>query len=688
MAQIASFDVFDTVLTRAVGSPSAVFLLLGRRLANMSLIQSTPEAFACARAAAERRAFENAGGIDSKVTLDQIYAELAIALRLTEAQCDRLMHLERALETELLRPVPGARDRVQAARDRGHCVVFTSDMYLSARFIQKQLARHGLWADGDKCYVSSEYGKSKASGELFREVVRCEGVSPACLLHCGNNPEADIQAAKRVGLQAEPCFGGNLNRYEEILESHAWATEGLSSTMAGASRLARRAVVVTGPKQEALRDVSAGVVAPALVGYVLWILQRAQQLGLKRLYFVSRDGQILLEIARRLASKLNVSCELCYLYGSRKAWNLPAMTSVDEEQLSWSWDSTDFFSVRRWLSRVSIEPEEIRESLNSIGLEEEDWSRSLSPREQWALREALQEDDRLHELILERAAQKRQILIRYLEQEGLLDSAECGMVDVGWNGSLYYSLATVVSAAGGKPPVGLYFAMTGNRPLDPRFSMPETYFFHERLGVGFVRVPGGDDLDMRGERHLWRGLVTMLEVFCNADHGTVVDFRDEGARVRPVLKQESNQLAVDWGLPILRKTVYCFVEHLLLDSGLVNPWADVRAATAEVLKCFWLGPTLDEAMAWGEFPFEDGFGRDSRWSPLASSYRWKQVAGALTTARLDKPHRHVWFEGSMALTLPQIQIALRGVIRLRRTLSAVKRMARVLLSVLPGVRRP
>ena len=38
MISVESFDVFDTVLTRAVGSPEAVFLVLGRRLAQQSLI--------------------------------------------------------------------------------------------------------------------------------------------------------------------------------------------------------------------------------------------------------------------------------------------------------------------------------------------------------------------------------------------------------------------------------------------------------------------------------------------------------------------------------------------------------------------------------------------------------------------------------------------------------------------------
>jgi len=91
MIEIASFDVFDTVLTRAVGSPSSVFLLLGRRLKNMSLIPCTPEAFGRARTEAGRRAHKNALTLNSLPTLRQIYAELGTALRLTEEQRDHLL---------------------------------------------------------------------------------------------------------------------------------------------------------------------------------------------------------------------------------------------------------------------------------------------------------------------------------------------------------------------------------------------------------------------------------------------------------------------------------------------------------------------------------------------------------------------------------------------------------------------
>lgn len=655
---ICSFDVFDTVLTRLVGTPKGFFLLLGKQLATYTLINCTPEAFVHARTTAEYRAYGNVG---EKYSLQQIYTELAIALRLTNEQREKIMHLECALESQLIRPIPIARGIIQAARNEGKRVVFVSDMYLPSEFIKEQLVRHSFWEEGDVLYVSNEYGKSKATGQLFRELLSREGVSPTQVSHYGNDLRVDVQGAKKVGLKVKHFPEGNLNRYEQKLESHSYATEGLSSAMAGASRLVRLQVPVSSSKEEALRDVAAGVVAPTLVGYVLWVLQQAQIMGLKRLYFVSRDGQILLEIARRLVGKLNYACELRYIYGSRLSWNLPAVVSLDQQQAlemlkrpSWILDGTSTLSIRDFLARVSIAPEEIRDSLAAVGFKEKDWSRILSKQEVQALHPVLDKRE-VSELLLQKAQQKQQVLMKYLEQEKVLDSMPKGLVDVGWFGSSYDSLAALVNANGGTLDVGLFYGLKSNSQSNQSDSK-KGYFFDQRTRTGFK-----DILPELG--------IVPLEMFCSADHGTVLSFIEEGEQVRPVFKEERNQRIIDWGLPLVRKAVYCFTDNLLLNASLVNPWADVREASADVLQSFWLNPSNTEAKAWGDFPWETG--HSEKTNSLAQSYPWKSVAKSFLTARLAY-QQGLWFEGSIAQSALPIQKAMRGFRRYQRLLSILK----------------
>jgi glycosyltransferase involved in cell wall biosynthesis len=51
-----------------------------------------------------------------------------------------------------------------------------------------------------------------------------------------------------------------------------------------------------------------------LVSYVLWVMRRAEAIGLRHLYCLSRDGHILLDIVRLLADKLSINLQLRYLH--------------------------------------------------------------------------------------------------------------------------------------------------------------------------------------------------------------------------------------------------------------------------------------------------------------------------------------------------------------------------------------
>jgi FMN phosphatase YigB (HAD superfamily) len=645
--RVASFDVFDTVLTRAVGSPHGQFLMLGRRLAYSGTITLSPEAFAYARAAAERRALANLG----EPTLDEIYSELGMALGLEPSLSATLTESELALHAELLRPVPAARQRLERVRAEGQRVYFISDMHVSSEFIRTQLLRHGLWSEGDRCLVSCELGSSKASGEPFLKILEAERVSPAQVMHHGDDRVSDQEAAQKVGLTADLLTDARLNRYEEILERHATASEGLSSAMAGASKLARLQVPAHTPRERAIRDVAAGVAAPVLVGYLLWVLRRAGEQGLKRLYFVSRDGQVLLAVARRLAAKLDFPCELRYVYGSRLSWARPAMRSTDEQ---WIW-ADEKPSVKHVLGRLGIPPSELESTLESAGFPASGWSHALDADAAQRLRSVLREPE-VRQKVDATAAREREILADYLRQEGITDATRKGLVDLGWRGSLCFSLGRLASELGFQPPAWFYFGLR-LEPSSEEREPPETYFFDTSMRQGFL--------------DFWVG--APLEIFCSADHGTVLGFERRAGGVVPVLEERANERMVRWGLPLLRQTVDAFVEHLCTDRNLLNVSADVREVSLEVLRSFWGTPSAAEARAWGDALFEEHSGETYR-LPVAEPYRWSHVPTVALRGFLPAHHRYSWREGSLADSSRSLRAAFAGVTRLRALLSRAKRV--------------
>src|SRR5262249_54858488 len=112
--------------------------------------------------------------------------------------------------------------------------------------------------------------------------------------------------------------GGALDgtRYEEILQAASMQPGDLAGRFAAASWAARSAVTVASEREAAIRDVAAGVAASALVAFVIWLLEEARRRGLQRLRFLSGDGKVLYEIARRLAAAAGIALDLEYVYSS------------------------------------------------------------------------------------------------------------------------------------------------------------------------------------------------------------------------------------------------------------------------------------------------------------------------------------------------------------------------------------
>lgn len=626
---LACFDVFDTVLTRYVGSPEAVFLLLGQRLdARRSGALHSAEAFAHARTQAEKVAFANKGHAS---TLEDIYRELTTATGWSAREEQEIMQAELDISEEVIRVSPLAHAAVEAAREAGDRVIFISDMYLPSEWLKHQLTRHGLFEPGDRCYVSCEYGRGKRDGLLFAEVARAEGVDPCCLGHLGNDIESDVGGGKGAGVVARHFPEGNLNRYEVALDQAKFSSEGLSSAFAGASRLARLSLPTTDLREVGIRDVAASVAAPVLAGFVVWVLRRSVQLGLKRLYFISRDGQVLLEIARRLSRWFPGAPELRYLYGSRQAWNLAAACEDSDAINSWIWDRSDGLSVRVLLARLGLTPQGLSAHLSAIGLNNWHQDRAMSDTELQKMRKLLSVPE-VAATVTANSKIAKSTLVSYFAQEGLLSGADSGIVDLGWAGSMHEAIAGILSSVGASVPIGFFFGLTEKSGTARR----ESYAFNSGAGTGDAR---------------FRLFVPLLEAFCAADHGTVVRFESgsETNSVHPVLKTPSNDAVLEWGLPLYSATIESFAEHLELDPELVNPAGDLRPVSHDLLSTFWCSPSRIEAEAWGDFPWEDGLGVESRISPFATSYRWTNVFAALIAGRIRSPHRVQWPAGTIAL---------------------------------------
>lgn len=582
--------MFDTLLTRKVASPSSLFLIVGNRAVCAGLFKLTAGAFREHRVRAEEEARVSAPG--KEVNLEDIYRLLIAKLALSQKDGDLLSRLELAVEAEMLTPVPGALELVSGARCKSPGIFFVSDMYLPTAFINDQLKRHGFWRDGDQLFVSSEWKASKADGSLFRKLLDSKHLRPDAIHHTGDRKDADFEVPSRLGIKARHLEVCGLTRYEQMLEDLSSESGGFSSLVAGTSRLTRLQRPAATSHLSTLAELTSSLISPIITFYALWLLREAGKRGLKRLYFVARDGYLVKKLADALIRVFRLPMETRYLYGSRQAWHLPAITDFSDEALSWLFEKTRTLNLRIVLARLHLAPESIEGILTELGWFPPIWDRPLDDESLGRLKTDLLGSAGFRAHVEKIVVEKREAVLQYLDQERLFDGTPWAIVDLGWHGRLQQSLEKLLGMRRPTPTVGLYFALYADSPALARLRSSAYLDWDLRCPPASKDIPS---------------LVFLMESFCTAPHGSTVGYRrGHDGRIVPDCRQHSFEPLETWGISTVHSTVEEFarkLEELTLPCEILT-W-DSKPALLRILLAFSRDPLAAEARAWGTFPYED-----------------------------------------------------------------------------------
>jgi FMN phosphatase YigB (HAD superfamily) len=652
--QLASFDVFGALLTRAVGCPRSSFLLLGRLPEVRAITSCTPEEFAETRIAAEDRARLGR----SAISLHDIYRELAVSLALDETAAAALQSAETELERRLSRPVPGVGERLDAAKHLRRVAV--ADTALSADAVAGLLKQHQLLEHIDAVYTSSDLGASKSSGALYLRVLSIEGALAQDWQHVGDDADAAGSVPRLIGAAVAAVSDTAPNRYEEIWESHRHQTGGFTSLIAGASRLTRLAIEADGDARPIV-DVTAAVAAPILTAYVLWVMHTAVQEGNRRLYFMARDGEILYLIAERLAARLGLDLDLHYLYGSRSVYHRAGLAHKPLEEAAWAWSARYRMTPVAVLKRLGLTDDEALEAAKRLSLPNETMRLTADSD---ILRRMLG-DPTVVTAVRSRA---RKLLARvhgYLRQEGLGDGTPFAIVDTGWAGRIAAAFSDVLPEDTGGLRRGYLF---GYKKEDDGCALPDVlrgYLFDEYSQTGY-----------QGQFKTAHG---PLETFTVANHGMTTDFAKEATRYAPILASEENPTLEGWPWQLVRDTMFRFVDELVLDKDIARTGADLRAPVAAVLDEFWTRPTRSEAQSWSQYLYEDDILGQSR-HPLAAPITVSDFFGK---AHRSYEGRRMWMSGSVMLSSRSV----RPAARVGLWLNDVRRSEEGMRSALPSTWR-
>ena len=304
-AMIYSFDIFDTCLARKCGDAKNVFDILAERAFVKPVSSECKRAFVAARIEAETKSWSAAQ------TLMDIYK--AFSYKHSDlCSTEELMELEKEVEREILCPIQSMTEYISSLRKKGNRILFISDMYLGADFLQSILQKAGLWQKDDSIYVSCEIGETKASGSLFEYIRDKEKIAYKDWHHYGDNEHSDVHVPKKLGIHSH-LVSHDYTPYQLSMRQQPSVFYQWGGILAGISRS-----ITLQRGRTAHMDFVLDIIAPLFVSFVYRVMANAEQHGIRNLYFCARDTYPLYRIALKMQSlfpKINVN----YLYISRKS---------------------------------------------------------------------------------------------------------------------------------------------------------------------------------------------------------------------------------------------------------------------------------------------------------------------------------------------------------------------------------
>lgn len=400
-------------------------------------------------------------------------------------------------------------------------------------------------------------------------------------------------------------------------------------------------------EEQTKMQVNTCVLGPAVDSFVLWVLQNAQIRGIKRLYFLARDGYLMYRTALRFCEAFGMKMECRYLYCSRYSLRIPVFHLDMEEALEYICRGGIDVTLRKILLRSGITEEEQNEVIQKLELPfQEDEVIPYARLEE--VRSALKNCSYFLEKVRSCSETAYPALEGYLIREGLTeDETKAVLVDSGWVGSMQKTLNKVLKHMGRTTELeGFYWGLY-ELPEDVDPDKYHSYYFSPKSGL---------------RRKVYFSNCLFESVF-SAPHGMTLQYQKKEETYTPCLAvcpSDRKRFMEETEAYIERYTENLIqVWELIREPGKVPSgyrWKRERKVIEHLLRQFMGCPVKEEAEVYGRLFFSDD---------VLDHDQTQETAPRMTEQELRANHvwnkmlvmlgiRHMyiresaWYEGSVA----------------------------------------
>lgn len=334
-------------------------------------------------------------------------------------------------------------------------------------------------------------------------------------------------------------------------------------------------------KEHVAETVTRDIFAPVMCDFVGWTLRSALAAGVKRLYFLARDGWIMYNTAKRIAERNEFDIELRYLYCSRMSLRNAALADLGEEAYRYLLEGGFAITPRTILGRLRLSDSDRAAVYADIGFTEDE-NTELGKAAAAELCGKLRKSAVYNGYIRSVSQANKATTLGYLGQEGLLSDEKYALVDSGWTGSMQRMFRVLT----GKPQTGYYFGLYAQPSSeDGEFN---AYLFDRNTPTRLVSTFNNN----------------LFETLCSAPHGMTIGYEQREEGYFPVFKERDNLNSGSRLLEIQERVLYEFAETYILPTE----FGDIKRRQAfafPLLGRLMYKPTAEIAAEYGALRFSD-----------------------------------------------------------------------------------
>jgi len=448
--QIILTDCFDTVIYRKV-FPEFVKIKWAEKVCSEYNLVVSPRQLYNLRVQVEKdlMSTNKRAGFDAEFKVLELYKTIierlyvsGIITSMADMDVAVLHNIEKDIEISVQLPNKKIIEKLFQLKKQGYKIYLVSDFYMGKQDVGEFLAKLNILELFDGMYISSDYCRTKVTGELYKCVLNDLKIPPQACEMWGDNKHSDYEIPKKMGIKVRY---NNANSRRKMYKKQSAQYRGSGVKF------------FQNYKKIFFRNYKYNYENYAFLFYdFIWKLaDKCNREKIKHLFFLSREGQFLKVLFDKYCELNGLEIKTSYLQVSRNSTFMPSLCNIENETFNRLFRENNDASLYEFLVSLSFTDADIKSIEKSMSL---DIYKPLMNTRYTTEFSILIKNEKFIKLYDTKRLEQKILFKKYMHNLGYNESDILYIVDVGWKGTMQDNLMKIYD--GGIAISGFYLGLT------------------------------------------------------------------------------------------------------------------------------------------------------------------------------------------------------------------------------------